>query len=194
MIKKRDVTVSLIPLFSNSFEGKRNLPEENVGKRPVSVSSSRLVYDRSQSVATLRVFLRVETLTNQLLSDTLMMPISKIASSRNEASIPTCRPIFSFFILYRIFEERNIQMRGYFWKKNKSLCNEVRLIKLWICTLANWLFSIPKRNIIDAVSVLAQRREHELWYSESILTGLKIMVLILSYKFFCCLIYIFLPI
>lgn len=120
-----------------------------------------------------------------------MMPISKIASSRNEASIPTCRPIFSFFILYRIFEERNIQMRGYFWKKNKSLCNEVRLIKLWICTLANWLFSIPKRNIIDAVSVLAQRREHELWYSESILTGLKIMVLILSYKFFCCLIYIY---
>lgn len=97
------------PLSSNYFEGERNLPEENVGKRAdfnvrfLRVGSFTRV--STQSVATLRAFLRVETLTNQLLS-LRMMSISKIAS------IPSCRPIFFFslfFILYRIFKrERNI--------------------------------------------------------------------------------------
>lgn len=44
-------------------------------------------------------------------------------------------------------------------------------------------------NIVDAVSVLAQRRKHELWYSESILTSLKIFDFILQISY---LIYLFL--
>lgn len=110
------------PLSSNYFEGERNLPEENVGKRAdfnvrfLRVGSFTRV--STQSVATLQAFLRVETLTNQLLS-LRMMSISKIAS------IPSCRPIFflSFFYIISYFQtrEKYLNARLFLEKEQISL-------------------------------------------------------------------------
>lgn len=82
----------------------------------------------SQSVATLRIFLRVETLTNQLLSDTRMMP-------HLENSVLSKRSFDSnfFFLKREIFKCTII-----FGKRTNlfaTIRNHVRLIKLNLYTI-----------------------------------------------------------